>query len=144
MFSLSSTDEAVSEAIRCWEAKLNCAESVLRGVCHAQGIELPDTAKRMATPFGGGVGRSEDLCGALAGGVMALGASVGRVSPDEDRLRSYDAAGKLFKRFQETLGSTRCRDLNKSDFKSPEHRIRCGRIVAESARLTMEVLRESK
>ena len=109
MFLLSSTEEAVSEATKCWDAKLNCAESVLRGVCHAQRIGLPDAAKRMATPFGGGVGRSEDLCGALAGGVMALGASIGRVSPDEDRLRSYDAAGKLFTGF--SVAGTRRRPL---------------------------------
>lgn len=142
--SLRSADEGILEARRCWDAKLNCAESVLRGVCHAQGIELPDTAKKMATPFGGGVGRSEDICGALAGGVMALGASLGRTSPEEDRLKSYDAAGKLYRLFGEKLGSTKCKDLNRSDFKSPQHRIRCGGIVAEGTRLTIDIIRESK
>ena len=131
-------------ARKCWDDKLNCAESVLRGVCHAQEIDLPDTAKRMATPFGGGVGRSEDICGALTGGVMALGACLGRLSPEEDRLKSYDAAGRLYKLFGEKLGSTSCRELNKSDFKSPEHRTRCGKIVVECTRLTIGVIRESK
>jgi len=141
---MRSVDDGVSEALRCWDSKLNCAESVLRGVCHAQGIVLPDTSKRMATPFGGGVGRSEDICGALTGGVMALGACLGRASPEEDKLRSYDAAGKLYGLFQERFKATSCRELNKSDFKSPEHRIRCGRFVGECARLAITVIRESK
>jgi len=141
---MMSADEGVQLARKCWEDKFNCAESVLRGVCHAQGIELPDTAKKMATPFGGGVGRSEDICGALTGGIMALGASLGRTSPDEDRLRSYDAAGKLYRLFLEEFSSTSCKVLNKSDFKSPEHRIRCGKFVAGCARLTIDVIRGSE
>ncbi len=141
---MRSVEEGVSEAKRCWDLKLNCAESVLRGVCHAQGIELPDVSKRMATPFGGGVGRSEDICGALTGGVMALGASLGRVSPEEDRLRSYNAAGRLYALFRDRCGSTSCRELNRSDFKSPEHRMRCGRFVEESTSLAIRLIRGSK
>jgi C_GCAxxG_C_C family probable redox protein len=139
---LRTVEDGVGEARRCWALQLNCAESVLRGVCHAQGIELPEVAMKMATPFGGGVGRSEDLCGALAGGVMAIGASIGRVDPKDDRIRSYDAAGALHKMFVDRFGSSCCRVLNKSDFKSSEHRPRCGRFVEESTRMALQVLRD--
>lgn len=135
-------DDGVRHANECWQAKFNCAESVLRGVCHAQEIELPDTAKRMATPFGGGIGRSEDTCGALTGGVLAIGACIGRISASEDRLKSYDAAGQLFKMFSTRFGSAVCKDLNKGDFKSPEHRVRCGNFVEVATRLTLEILRQ--
>jgi len=137
-----SAKEGVALAAKCWESHLNCAESVLRGVCHAQETELTDLAKRMATPFGGGVGRSEDICGALVGGVLAIGAERGRTTSEDDRLRSYDAAGKLHEKFLELFGSTCCRVLNKSDFKSPEHRMRCGEFVKETTRLTIQILRE--
>ena len=96
----------------------------------------------MATPFGGGIGRSEDVCGALAGGVLAIGASIGRTRPEDDRLRSYDAAGELHKKFQTTFGSTSCKVLNRGDFKSPEHRVRCGRFVEECTKFTIEILRK--
>jgi len=135
-------EDGVAEARKCWAQQLNCAESVLRGVCHAQGIDLPDIAKKMATPFGGGVGRAEDLCGALAGGVLAIGAGVGRARPEEDKLRGYNAAGELHKKFRDRFGSTSCKTLNKSDFKSPEHRVRCGEFVDECARFTIEILRQ--
>lgn len=139
---MKSVDEGVAEARNSWSQQFNCAESVLRGVCHAQGIELSDIAKKMATPFGGGIGRAEDVCGALAGGVLAIGANIGRTMPEQDRLRSYNAAGELHKKFLERFGSTSCKVLNNSDFKSPEHRVRCGGFVEECARFAIDILRK--
>jgi len=139
---LKSVEDGVAEARKNWGQQLNCAESVLRGVCLAQGIELPDIAKKMATPFGGGIGRAEDVCGALSGGVLAIGASIGRTRPEEDRLKSYDTARELHKMFLKGFSSTSCKVLNKSDFKSAEHRVRCGRIVEECTMFTLEVLRK--
>lgn len=139
---MRTIEDGVKRAQESWGEKFNCAESTLRGICHAQGIELTDQAKMMATPFGGGVGRSEDICGALTGAVLGIGAVMGRRSAEEDRLRSYDAAGKLYKRFQERFESTCCKVLNKSDFKSPDHRVRCGEFVSEATRLALEVIRE--
>jgi len=136
-----SVQEGIDEAMRCWESKLNCAESVLRGACFAEGVALDDISKKMATPFGGGIGRSEDVCGALTGGVLAIGASLGRISPDSDKTGCYDAAGALHKQFEEMFGASSCKALNMSDFKSPQHRARCGRFVEEATRLTLEILR---
>ncbi len=138
---MRSVEDGVEMAAACWAKQYNCAESVLRGVCHAQEIELTDQGMRMATPFGGGVGRSEDICGALVGGVLAIGIAKGRTTPKEDRLAAYDAAGQLHKIFGEQFGSTCCRVLNKSDFKSAEHRSRCGRYVEAATRLTIQILR---
>jgi len=140
---MRTPEEGIRHAGECWASSLNCAESVLRGVCFAQSIELTDQAKRMATPFGGGIGRSEDVCGALVGGVLAIGVSLGRTAPEEDRLKSYEAAGKLFKAFQARFGSTGCKVLNKGDFKTPEHRTRCGEYVEGATKLAIRILREA-
>ena len=139
---MRTPEEGIRRAGECWASNLNCAESVLRGVCFAQSVELTDQAKKMATPFGGGIGRSEDACGALIGGVLAIGVSLGRIAPEEDRLASYEAAGKLYKAFQARFGSTCCKVLNKSDFKTPEHRIRCGKYVEGATKLAIQILRK--
>ena len=139
---MRTTKESVEHASECWANQLNCAESVLRGVCFGQGIELAGQARMMATPFGGGIGRSEDTCGALIGGVLAIGVALGRTLPEEDRLRSYEAAGKLYQAFQARFGSTCCKVLNRSDFKTPEHRTRCGKYVDGATRLAIQILRE--
>jgi C_GCAxxG_C_C family probable redox protein len=114
----------------------------MRGVCHAQGIELVDQAKRAATPFGGGIGRSEDLCGAISGGVIAIGVCGGRALSSEDRLVSYDIGGRFYKLFVDKFRSASCKVLNRSDFKSPEHRIRCGQYVSGATVAAIQALRE--
>jgi len=139
---LLSPEEGAQHAKNCWDKKLNCTESVLRGVCHAQGVELPAEAFKMATAFGGGIGCSEDICGALVGGVLAIGAMKGRTKPEEDRLPSYDGASKLHSWFSSRFGGTCCRSLNKSDFESQEHRVRCGGFVSEATLETVRILRE--
>ena len=139
---MRTPEEGIRHADECWANNLNCAESVLRGVCFAQDVELTDQAKKTATPFGGGIGRSEDACGALIGGVLAIGVSLGRTEADEDRFASYEAAGKLYKAFQARFGSTCCKVLNRSDFKTPEHRTRCGEYVGVATRLAIQTLRE--
>ena len=139
---MKGIEEGVAYAAQCWNSGFNCAESVLRGMCLSQGIELSDQARRMSTPFGGGIGRSEDICGALAGGVLAIGASIGRTRSEEDRLPSYEAAGMFYKKFQDRFGSTQCKVLNMGDFKSPQHKKRCQAFVEEATRLGLEVLRK--
>jgi C_GCAxxG_C_C family probable redox protein len=139
---MRTLEEGVEHASECWARRLNCAESVLRGVFFAQGIELADQARRMATPFGGGIGRSEDACGALIGGVLAIGVALGRTAPEEDRLKSYEAAGRLFQAFHARFGSTCCKALNRSDFKTPEHRTRCGKYVSEATKSAIQILRD--
>lgn len=138
---MRTEEEGVRHAAEMWASGYNCAESVLRGVCHAQGIELEDSCARLATPFGGGIGRAQDVCGALTGGVLGIGAALGRARPEEDKVRPYDAAGKLYSSFKERLGSVDCSVLNMGDFKSPEHRPRCGRFVEEATRLAIAAIR---
>jgi len=138
---MRSQDDGVRHASECWSNGYNCAESVLRGVCFGMEVELPGRALMMATPFGGGVGRSEDICGALVAGVMAIGALKGRTEPGQDRFASYEAAGRLYKHFNEAFGSTCCRVLNKSDFKSSEHKERCGRFVTEATSMATHILK---
>jgi C_GCAxxG_C_C family probable redox protein len=48
---------------------------------------------KIATAFGGGIGRCGSLCGALTGGVMAIGIKHGTNEPSpEKRLKAYEVA----------------------------------------------------
>jgi len=139
-----SEEECVKHTGECWDKGFNCAESALRGVCHAQGIVLPPVALMMATPFGGGVGRSEDLCGALSGAILAIGASLGRTEGKGEKGPSYQAAKKQHDMFLQRFGSTSCKVLNKGDFKSNEHERRCKELTLESARMAYRIINEQK
>ena len=99
----------------------NCAEAVLLGATGARGMRV-DFMTQMATGFGAGVGRSGDLCGALAGAVMALGLGFGRSSAKDTgkKERTYGKVRELFAAFEAEFGSTRCIDLTECDMRTTE------------------------
>ncbi|MBN1678496.1 MAG: C_GCAxxG_C_C family protein [Candidatus Thermoplasmatota archaeon] len=96
----------------------------------------------MATPFGSGMGRSEDVCGALAGGALAIGALSGKTRHDEGMLRCYEQAHSLYSSLVQRFGAAGCRALDKGDFKSPELRIGCSDFVREACRSATEIVRK--
>jgi len=89
----------------------NCSQSVLLAMCQHWGVES-DLVPKIATGFGGGMGRSSSVCGAVTGGVMALGVRYGANEPStEKRLLTYDYTRKFLERFEKRNGGTLCRDL---------------------------------
>ena len=136
----AGVDSGVKEASRAWEKDLNCAESALRGVCAGRGIKLSDESLKLATPFGGGLGRCEDVCGALSGAIMGIGAELGRTDGQVDKKPAYAAAKKTYSAFQAEFGSTSCRVLNKGDFESKEHDVRCKKFVLEAVKFAIQSL----
>lgn len=94
-----------------FEAGFNCAESVFLVVTEAFGLHAPEQA-RLATAFGGGVGRcKEEMCGAVAGGVLAVGALHGRDRAGADWDTAADVARAVREDALAMHGSTRCADL---------------------------------
>ncbi|MFQ6075362.1 MAG: C-GCAxxG-C-C family protein [Candidatus Bathyarchaeia archaeon] len=101
----------------------NCAESVLKTVTGVWGYHN-SLIPRIATPFGGGIGRRGLLCGALTGGLMAIGSRFGRDKGGEPRDKAYGPAAEFVKRFEEEFGSLNCYDLIECDLNTPEGRMR--------------------
>ena len=87
-------------------SKNNCAQSVLGAFSDRTGLTLEQSIG-IAAGFGGGVGGShEELCGAISGGVLALGLLF-----PEDRRKCYALSKEFRRRFQEVFGRTCCREL---------------------------------
>jgi C_GCAxxG_C_C family probable redox protein len=97
----------------------NCAQSVLLTMFeHWNGRS--QLIPKIATGFGGGIGRCGSVCGALSGGVMALGIKYGSNEPSvEKRLRAYELAQKLYKQFEKNHGSVLCQALIGYDLSNP-------------------------
>jgi C_GCAxxG_C_C family probable redox protein len=98
----------------------NCAQSVLLTMFeHWNGKD--EVIPKIATAFGGGIGRCGSICGALSGGVMALGIKYGSNEPSiEKRLKAYKLAQKFYIRFEKEHGSVLCRELIGYDLSNPE------------------------
>ena len=98
----------------------NCAQSVLLTMFEHWNGEN-ELIPKIATAFGGGIGRCGSVCGALTGGVMALGIKYGTNEPSlEKRLKAYELAQKFYKRFEKQHGSVLCRELIRYDLSVSE------------------------
>lgn len=87
----------------------NCSQSVLVAFASSAGLEKK-TALRLASPFGGGLARRGEVCGALTGALMALGLLRGTDTPaSKDEI--YRLSQQFMHRFEAEQGSILCRDL---------------------------------
>ncbi len=102
----------MSHAARYHDMGFNCCESMLAGLCDFLG-EKNQLVPRIATGFGGGIGHTGDICGAVSGAVMALGVKFGRSSAEEKEKRDtlYLMVEKFLKEVHKELGSIDCFDL---------------------------------
>ena len=60
----------------------NCAQSVLCAFEDVTGFER-ETAAKLASSFGGGLGRMREVCGAVSGAAMVLGLAKGYSDPED-------------------------------------------------------------
>jgi len=71
--------------------------------------DLDPRMVRMPTAFAGGIGNTEqEMCGALSGGVMIIGALYGRASLAESDLPALRLAARYREQFAVEMGATRC------------------------------------
>jgi len=76
---------------------------------------------KITSAFGGGIGGKGSLCGALTGGVIAIGQRYGTNKPIlDEREKAYSLALKFYDRFQKEHGSVFCRDLIGYDLTDPK------------------------
>lgn len=92
----------------------NCAQAVLYSFCKELGID-EDTALKAASGFGAGMGRKEEVCGAVSGGIMVIGLKYGRGENGDpaDKEFTYGKVRFLMERFSRKHGSYICRNLLK-------------------------------
>jgi len=90
----------------------NCAQSVLGAFAEDFGLDK-DRALQTAVGFGGGMGRKQEVCGAVSGAIIALGlASEFREADGREKINAvYAKVSSLINEFTEKKGSVLCRDL---------------------------------
>ncbi|UQZ88453.1 hypothetical protein C4J81_04230 [Deltaproteobacteria bacterium Smac51] len=91
------------------ETKHSCSQATFVGICKALGNNLPvQTLLALSSGFAGGIGKTFDdgTCGALVGGVMALG----HYHPGQND-ETVTLAKDLFERFKVQEGTVVCKDI---------------------------------
>ena len=91
----------------------NCAQAVLEAFSDVTGLEKSLAAK-LASSFGGGMGRMREVCGAVSGMLMAAGLLYGYDDPGENDVNKkahYQLVQTLAGQFREKIGSIICREI---------------------------------
>ena len=119
---MNSNEELINIALADSDSGYNCAQSVLKQYCEALGLSS-DVAMRLASGFGGGM-RMGRTCGAITGGIMALGLKFGFTQPGDslskERLESIIST--YITDVKNRLGTCDCNDLMGIDVTIPEVR----------------------
>ena len=90
----------------------NCAQSVVYSFCDDLRLDK-NSALKMACGFGAGMGRKQEVCGAVTGGILVIGAKYGRGENDDPSAteQTYAKARELMDRFSGRRGTFLCRKL---------------------------------
>ena len=122
-------------------AGFNCAESVSQAILEAFTEERPNDIPRVASAFGGGIGGSHDaVCGALSGGVIAIGYLLGRVQPTENIEEAKSIAAEFQQQFVNSYGTSNCGELL-NNFEPQNNHQKCQDMVGKMAKLLARILR---
>ena len=99
----------------------NCAQAVVVAFCDVTG-RTPEFSAKMASSFGGGMGRLREVCGAVSGMLMVAGLLYGYEDPGEDDVNKkahYQLVQELAGKFREQAGSIVCREILKNPPSDP-------------------------
>lgn len=149
-------EERTAQALAFFEDGYNCSQSVFMAYSDIYGIDR-ETAAKLTSSFGGGMGRLREVCGAVSGMFMVLGLHYPGtdVKDKTAKTKNYEAVQRTAKEFQKEMGSYICADLLKikrqpevaipSERNAKYYALRpCSRCVAMSAKIVgEEIIRTS-
>ena len=99
-------------AVHNFKSGFNCAQSVFLTFAERYKLDS-ETALRLSSSFGGGMGRLREVCGAVSAMFMIAGLEKGYSEPNNFELKSkhYKLIQKLAGEFKKEFGTIICREL---------------------------------
>ncbi len=100
------------KAVQLFESGCNCAQAVFVAFNDVMNLD-EKTALKVSSSFGGGFGRMREVCGAVSGMCMVLGALYGYDDIESQTLKKehYARIQQCMKKFGEINGTYICREL---------------------------------
>jgi len=108
-------------AVALFKQGFSCSQAVLAAYAEDLGLPL-GLALRIAQPFGGGIAKSGDWCGAVTGAFLVIGLKYGRVRAEDTAAKdkTYALVQEFILRFKDRHGTIRCNELLGCDIRTPE------------------------
>jgi len=129
----------------------SCSQAIAAAFAEDYGLDK-DAALRLSQPFGGGIARRADWCGAVTGAFLIIGLKHGRTKADDvaARDRTYALVEEFIRRFAARHGQVRCKELLGCDIGTPEgqkkaqelnlHKTLCEDLVGDAVGILEELL----
>lgn len=135
----------------------NCSQAVFGAFCDVTGMDF-ETAMKLSSSFGGGMGRMREVCGACSAMFMVAGMIDGYSDPKDNKVKGdhYALIQSLAEKFKEqNSGTIICRELIKTlkctstpqpTVRTPEfYKVRpCVKFVEDAARIIDQYIDEKE
>lgn len=142
----------VERAVATFEAGYTCAQSVFVIYADLFGMDR-ETALKLSSPMGGGIGRMREVCGAVSAMALLAGLKEGNTDPsnEEGKENIYLLTRKMAEKFKEQHETIICRELlgiegmeesAKPSERTPQYYEErpCLKVIATAARIVEEML----
>lgn len=119
-----------------------CSEAVVKSIKDAFELPVPDEVIAMASGFPVGIGGTGCACGAVVGGIMALGLFFGRTKAQDPRVnKAMKLSKELHDSFQTRNKFLCCRRLTKGmTLGSREHMNQCIEFTGDVAEVVCRII----
>ncbi len=138
-------------AVALFQRGFSCSQAVFGA--YAVDLGLPEApALRLSQPFGGGIAKSGDWCGAVTGAFLVIGLKHGRDRAEDTAAkdRTYALVQEFTRRFEAKNGHVLCRDLLGCEIGTAEgqriieerklHQTRCEPLIRDAVAILEDLL----
>ncbi len=133
----------------------NCSQSIVLAFSDMLPVD-EELLSKLASSFGGGMGRLREVCGSVSGMFMVAGMLYGYDGPETGQVKAdhYARIQELARRFEEKHGSIVCREMLglsvKREAPTPEARTEayykkrpCAEIIGDAAEILDQYIKEN-
>ncbi|MBN2787215.1 MAG: C_GCAxxG_C_C family protein [Paludibacteraceae bacterium] len=105
-------EERRNRAVAYFMEGYNCSQSVFMTYTDFVGVDI-ELAKKLSAPFGGGMGRMGEVCGACSSMFLIAGIKYPFVNPNnhEAKIKTYEIVQHLANQFKQEFGTIICAEL---------------------------------
>ena len=139
-----SVSKVAKDAEEVFRGGFFCSEAVVSSIRSNFELDIPEEVISMASGFPVGIGRAKCLCGAVSGGVMALGIFFGRTKQGDTKVeKNLELSKELHDWFKVANGKNAlcCRILTKEfDMGVGAHKEQCIRFTGLVAGKVAEIV----
>ncbi len=132
--------ELEKKAFECFNNGFCCSESLSMTIIDHYSENPENFPVNIASAFCGGIGRThQDICGAFAGAVIAVGFLYGKTAQGEDLSKVKSIISEFRRQFLETFGSNNCATILEK-FGEQKNNIKCKHLTAKATGMLSDIL----